>query len=365
MKRDRFGIALVAITLAASGGMALAAEERSAVSDAWLTTKAKVAVLTGVGTAGTDVNVDTVDGRVTLHGTVESEADKKTAEDAARGLDGVREVRNLLQVVSAKNAKAVDRADDDLQKDVATALRKDTGLRGSKITVQSVNEGTVLLSGKADSLSDHLRAVETTREVRGVAAVHSEIQSPDREADSDLSREASDKLDDVKAGAKSTAKSLSGAASDAYITSSAKTRLLASSKTPGTDINVDSRNGVVTLFGSVPSKDAMAAAGKEAAKVSGVRKVENKLEVVAADRKEAVEDRDAAIIARIETALDKDAGLKDADIGVEVANGVARLTGTAASDTDKVKAKAIAGKIDGVRSVENEIEIDAGDDDSE
>ena len=41
-----------------------------------------------------------------------------------------------------------------------------------------------------------------------------------------------------------------------WITSDTKMRLLADGRTPALDINVDTWNGVVTLFGSVPSRDS-------------------------------------------------------------------------------------------------------------
>src|SRR4029078_12119113 len=67
--------------------------------DAWVTTKVKLALLTTEGVSSTDVNVDTVDGRVTLHGTVGSEEEKTRAEKAARSVEGVKELRNMLAVV--------------------------------------------------------------------------------------------------------------------------------------------------------------------------------------------------------------------------------------------------------------------------
>ena len=42
--------------------------------------------------------------------------------------------------------------------------------------------------------------------------------------------------------------------SDMWITSAAKVRLIADDQTPATEINVDTRNGVVTIFGIVPPR---------------------------------------------------------------------------------------------------------------
>src|SRR5207237_8609882 len=80
--------------MVASLALAPMARAKSQPPDSWLTTKAKIAVLGKVGTAGTSVHVDTVDGRVTLHGHVRDASDKEAAEKAARKIDGVKEVRN-------------------------------------------------------------------------------------------------------------------------------------------------------------------------------------------------------------------------------------------------------------------------------
>jgi osmotically-inducible protein OsmY len=69
-------------------------------SDAWITTKAKAALLTTKGVPSTDINVDTTDGKVTLKGTVPTESDRKKAEAAVKDIDGVKHVDNQLKVAS-------------------------------------------------------------------------------------------------------------------------------------------------------------------------------------------------------------------------------------------------------------------------
>jgi hyperosmotically inducible protein len=260
-------MALLPLAAAAAGGP----------SDAWLTTKAKVAILTSIGNKATSVHVDTVDGKMTLHGKVSSPADKEKAETTARGIDGVKEVRNLLQVVAPTDEDKVERSDSIIQKNVEVALSKDRALKESSVSVQSVNKGTVLLGGKADSLSAHLRAIETAKDVSGVRSVRSEIESPDAKADTEIWRS----IDSTEtASVKSTAGRMQTAMSDVYITAATKMRLFANKATPGLDINVDTDDGVVTLFGSVPTRGAKATAGAEARKVSGVKRVINEIQVM-------------------------------------------------------------------------------------
>ncbi len=211
----------------------------------------------------------------------------------------------------------------------------------------SVSKRVVVLSGKAASLTDHLSAVEDARGVRQVA---SEIQSPDTLSDAEIWR-------DTKGTASGTASSVSGAMSDMWITTAAKVRLMADDKTPATEINVDTQNGVVTLFGMVPSETAKRAAEAEVAKVSGVKQVRNELQVVPPDAQKALKANDAEIKDRIARKVDK-AVTDDADIQVEVKNGVVRLTGKVDSQVDRLRALTLARSTDGVRSVVDELEIE-------
>ena len=65
-------------------GVALAAPAGAATPDAWITTKTKLALLTTEGVSGTAIHVDTVLGRVTLHGKVRSAEEKAKAESVAQ-----------------------------------------------------------------------------------------------------------------------------------------------------------------------------------------------------------------------------------------------------------------------------------------
>jgi len=146
-------------------------------SDAWITTKAKLTLLTTDDVSASDVNVDTVEGTVTLHGKVESEAEKQKAETAIRGLDGVKEVKNLLQVVPESAEDRVEVADERIEEQVEKLLDADRTLED--VDVASVNDGVVLLSGESESVASELKAVEAAWKVDGVKRVKSEIETRD------------------------------------------------------------------------------------------------------------------------------------------------------------------------------------------
>jgi hyperosmotically inducible periplasmic protein len=341
--RTRQGTRAAAWLLAATLAVAVTPAASSAAVDAWITAKTKMALMTTEGAPATDVNVDTIDGKVTLHGKVTTEQAKTKAGEVAKGIEGVREVRNLLQVVPTKVDEQVQVADAIVRDRVVEALKAAPQLDGSDIQVQSVNDGVVLLAGKAESFADHLSAVTTATRVPGVRRVASEIQSPDKLADAEVGQMPS--AGDVSA----TAKAGANRASDMWITGETKLRLLADGDAPALDINVDTDGGVVTLFGVVGTDAQKKAAEAAAKKVEGVKSVKNELEIVPSTRQEQVAAADGEVAQAIEAALDKRGSLDD--VSVEVKNGVVRLSGEVPSEADRVTAAVVARSTPGVRSV--------------
>jgi hyperosmotically inducible protein len=340
--------------IAIAAAITLISSAAWAASDTWITTKAKMSLLTTEGIHSNEVNVDTVDGEVTLHGSVASAAEKTKAQDVVQKIDGVRRVRNLLQVVADAKRDAVEAKDTDIKTNVENAFKNDPQLKDSSVKVQSVNAGVVLLAGDAKTLSQHLRAIEVASHVGGVKRVASEIKSPDRLADAEIysepARPAAGKDEGRTQGA-------TGAVSDAWITSDVKFRLLADSRTPGLGVNVDTADGKVTLFGTVASAEAKAAAEENARKVNGVKGVDNALQIVPESKQDAVAAKDSDIQSRVKDQIARADQLKDASISVEVQNGVARLTGTVPSHEDRLIAAVTAHNAPGVKAVKDDLTV--------
>lgn len=323
----------------------------AAPNDAWITTKTKLTLMTTEGVGSMDVNVDTVNRQVTLHGTVNTVAERDKAEIATKSIDGVSNVRNLLQVVAPSREAAVAKSDDAVSAEVTAALQGNKSLANSSIVVQSVNKGVVLLKGDARNLTDALSAVETAASVAGVRRVASEIQSPELLADSKMWREAEANAHSAPpAGAPATT---SEAVADLYTTTMVKMRLLSDQATPAMEINVDTRNSNVVLFGIVPTAAAKAAAGADARAVAGVRDVKNELQVVSAAQQPAVDANDTDIATGVRKNVAEHASLKD--VTIEVKNCVARLSGTVPSGDERIEAMQVARASRGVCSVQNDL----------
>ena len=66
---------------------------------------------------------------------------------------------------------------------------------------------------------------------------------------------------------------------------------------------------------------------------------------------------DGEIEKRVENAIEKTDSLKDADIKVEVSNGVARLTGTVERPEQRMTAAVVAREAAGVKAVKEELRL--------
>ena len=166
---------MIASALAVTA-LATAPVDAFAQKDAWITMKTKIALMTADNISTSDLNVDTVDGAVTLHGKVETAAEKANADRVAKGIDGVKSVQNLLQVVAPSQEKMTEAKDDDVTTRVKAAFDANAMLKDSGISVASVNKGVVLLKGNAKTLEAHVAAIETARGVAGVRRVATEVK---------------------------------------------------------------------------------------------------------------------------------------------------------------------------------------------
>lgn len=144
---------------------------------------------------------------------------------------------------------------------------------------------------------------------------------------------------------------------DAEITASVKTRLAADPEVKAHEIDVDTIDGEVRLSGIVDDAATRAEAEKLARGTDGVRRVKNELEV-GSDLSTRAELNDAAITAKVKTALVSDDLVKARDIDVDTIDGIVTLSGIVASSAEKRQAETVARGCDGVRSVRNQLEVE-------
>lgn len=161
--------------------------------------------------------------------------------------------------------------------------------------------------------------------------------------------------DKMKDKTKSTTEEAKTAVSDSWITSKTKIALYSDERVKGTQIHVDTKDGVVHLRGKVDSAEAKTAAADVAKGIDGAKSVKNDLQVVAPSARKAVEASDKDIAKSVETRMKKDTNLKKVDVRAD--SGVVTLTGEVPSITASAHASEMARGVAGVKSVKNELTV--------
>jgi osmotically-inducible protein OsmY len=132
--------------------------------------------------------------------------------------------------------------------------------------------------------------------------------------------------------------------------------LFADERVKGRQVSVETeKGGIVHLRGKVDSADAKAAAADIAKGIEGVTSVKNDLQVVAPDKRDMVEAKDADIKKAVQSRLSKDSQLKGVDVRTD--GGVVVLTGDAPNITAAARASEMAREVPGVKYVKNEINV--------
>lgn len=150
------------------------AEERMPITDRWLTAKTKIALFADARIKGSEITIETSQGSVTVRGKVDSDAAKQAAEGIAKGIDGVKTVKNELQVVAPATRGAIDYKDEAITARVNAQMAKDSYLKSVDIHAQT-NAGVVSLSGEVASLMTSSRASWTAWQVPGVKSVKNDL----------------------------------------------------------------------------------------------------------------------------------------------------------------------------------------------
>jgi osmotically-inducible protein OsmY len=145
-----------------------------AIKDSWITSKAKAKLIADRRITRA-VSVETHAGVVTLRGKVASAEERRLAEQIMHGTDGVKAVRNVLQIVPDTQRPAVDARDKDIKKGVQARLDRERMLKDADITVRSDNAVVTLMGAVADARAA-ARASELARGTSGVRAVRNEIR---------------------------------------------------------------------------------------------------------------------------------------------------------------------------------------------
>jgi len=147
------------------------------------------------------------------------------------------------------------------------------------------------------------------------------------------------------------AEGFAGALADLRTGAAVKARLFRSAEVSARDVEVAARGGVVTLSGMVPSVGAQAAAELAAAKLAGVHRVENWIEVVPEPEQEAARVRDRALEQRLREHLAAAHATASPDLEVASCNRVVRVRGRVSSESEQRAVLETVAGVAGVREV--------------
>lgn len=348
------------------------------------------------------IDVSTIDGVITLEGTVDNILAKERAARIAKIVKGVRSVINKIKVEPPKQRTA-----RQIRLDVERALMSDPATDAYEIDV-TVTGKVVMLTGVVQSWQEKNLCEMVAKGVKGVVAVVNDIRVewPEKRPDFEIKAEIEKALEwdafvddglidvEVKDGMVTLSGVVGSAAEKdwAYLHSFVHgvdtvntTALLVKrwardddlkgekySTKPAADIEqavedallFDPRvsafrisadmaeNGTVVLRGTVDNLKARLVASQDARNTVGVRDVDNRIKVRPA---EVMSDQEIA--EAIMRALWRDPVTESYEIAVTVKNGVAKLRGIVDSFYEKVQAFDVASKVHGVIVVDNKLQV--------
>jgi osmotically-inducible protein OsmY len=141
---------------------------------------------------------------------------------------------------------------------------------------------------------------------------------------------------------------------DDRIESSAKKSYVFKTYLKGDDIKIQSKDGVVTLTGSVSEESHRSLAQETVAGLPGVKTVDNRLEVKG---ERPAENSDAWLMMKVKTTLLFHRSVSASKTEVDVKDGIVTLRGEAASQAQKELTTEYAKDVDGVKDVKNEMVV--------
>ena len=150
------------------------ADKNTSMTDTRMTAKTKIALFADGRVKGSEINIETSKGSVIIRGKVDSDEAKQAAEEIAKGIDGVKTVKNELQIVAPAKWEPIEGRDSWITIRVISKIANDYSLQGAGIHAQ-VNAGVVSLSGEVSSLLTSAHASWIVWQVRGVKSVKNDL----------------------------------------------------------------------------------------------------------------------------------------------------------------------------------------------
>lgn len=397
------GVMLLAIGMQTSfiSGLQAASAKRQ-ITDQGITSKVDERLIQEKGVFANDVDISTHKGIVTLSGSVNNILAEDRAVKVAQSIRGVEGVIDQLKVT------AVSRPDENIRKDILSALLQDPATTSYQVSVR-VKNAKVTLTGSVGSYQEKKLVGRIAKGVKGVQAVKNNvtINYQARHTDPEIKATIQARLKwdiwinggSVKAavsngnvtltGSVGSALSKTRAYDDAWVDGvksvndsalkidpwlrnpSLRKHKLANRSNKAIKQAVEAafhldprvstfspkvtvQSGVVILAGNVGNLKARSSADEDAKNIVGVWRVDNLLKI-----RPTKQRSDQAMQSELNAALTWDPLLDSATIEAAVINRVAYLSGTVDSSFQKAEAQDVASKIKGIVLVRNHLKINS------
>jgi len=284
------------------------------------------ALLTDPATDSYELKTEVKNGVVTLTGTVDSYQEKQLSATVAKGVKGVKAVKNDIIFVYKS-----ERPDSEIAAEVREILKNDIWVDALFI-ITSVKDGKVTLTGTVGSAAEKTRATSDAW-TAGVEAVNAEELKVEPWAKDKMKKPNNV---DIK--------------SDDEIKKAVKDAFLYDPRVFSFNPDISVSGGIVTLTGIVDNLKAKRAAEQDAKNTAGVWRVKNYLRVRGENP-----PSDDKLVENVQDALKRDPYLERYQLGVSVLNGAVYLTGIVDSYFDKTHAEDVASRVNGITDIHNSL----------
>lgn len=201
-----------------------------------------------------NIKIHSENGNVTLTGMVSEEFHEIMAQTTVGSLPGVKSVENKLEV---KGGRPTANSDAWVRDKVKATLLFHRSVSAFTTDVE-VKDGVATLRGNASSQAQKELTSEYAKDVAGVKGVHNDMNVG---KDTKKTETVGESID------------------DASITAQVKTALLFHRSTSALNTKVETKRGVVTLYGKASNAAESNLAAKLANDVNGVKSVNNRMTI--------------------------------------------------------------------------------------
>ena len=245
----------VALMVAAVALLAISIPVRASEMDDRIESSARDSYVFKTYLKGDDIKIQSKDGAVTLTGVVSEESRRGLAKETVAGLPGVKSVDNRLEV---KGASPTPNSDAWLGEKVKATLLFHRNVSASTTEVD-VKDGIVTLRGDAASQAQKELTTEYAKDVEGVKDVNNDMT--------------------VSKTSEMTMARVIGKIDDASITAQIKMTLLFHRSTSALNTKVETKDGVVTMYGKASNAAEKDLVTKLVNDINGVKSVNNRMTI--------------------------------------------------------------------------------------